>query len=62
MRLKDILSTISAMDEVSIQDSEGRIYNGLNGDFRATCEWAYEVLDYKVDRIRAFNSFVIIFI
>lgn len=61
MTLQDIISTISAIDNVSIQDKNGRIYNGPNGDFKATCEWAHEVLDSKVERIRAYDNFVIVF-
>lgn len=62
MKLKDIISLIYAYDDISVQDTNGRIYNGECQDFRATCEWAYEVLDSTVNGIRSDNDVTIIFI
>ena len=61
MKLSDVISLIYAFDEISVQDSNGRIYNGECQDFRATCEWAYEVLDNTVNGIKSYNDITIIF-
>lgn len=60
MTLSNVISMISAIDEVSIQDKTGFVFNGTCQDFRATCDKAKELLDCEVDRIRSYNSVTII--
>ena len=61
MTVGEILKVIHAGDQISIQDSNGRIYNGLCIDFLTDCEWVDEVINHKVDRIRSYNCVTIIF-
>ncbi len=67
MTLENILSTISARDDISIQSGDlvevngtGILFNGKCADFRSTCENAHKYLDKKVDAIRAYKSIIVI--
>lgn len=60
MKLKDILHFISACDEISVQDCNGNIFNGLGQDFYATYEGAYELAELPVDRIRAYEGVIVL--
>ena len=62
MTVQDIISVISAYDTIHVQDEANqRVYNGWNGNFKATCDWAYDVLDNKVSRVMSNASVTIIF-
>lgn len=61
MKVKDIISLIYSYDEISIQDSNGRLYNGECQNFKTTCNWACEVLNNTVNGIRSYNNTTIIF-
>lgn len=60
MTLANIISMISAIDEISIQDENGVVFNGKCQDFRATFDDANKILEHKVERIRSYNSVTII--
>ena len=60
MKLKDILHFISAGDEVSIQDCNGNVFNGLGKDFYTTYKKAFELAELPVDRIRAYKGVIIL--
>ena len=61
MTVKQLISTISAIDTIKIQDTNGEdIFHGNCQDFRATCEKVHNYLDKEVDCIRAYKSCIII--
>ena len=61
--LETVLSLISAIDDISIQDGNGVVrYNGICCDFRATteAEEKRELLNTEVSRIRAYKDVIVI--
>lgn len=60
LTLSDILSLISALDLISIHDTDGEvIFDGKCGDFRATTN-RRDLLDAPIDRIRGYRGIIII--
>lgn len=48
-KLEHITQVTSALQPIRIMDANNKcLYRGYNGDFRATCEQAYDLLDKEV--------------
>ena len=60
LTLSDVLSLISAVDLINIQDNDGEVvFDGKCSDFRATTN-RRDLLSQPVDRIRGYKNIIII--
>ena len=60
LTLRDVLSLISAMDSITIQDTKGEVvFDGKCSDFRVTTD-RRDLLSQPVDRIRAYKDVILI--
>ena len=63
MTLSNLLSTISAIDDISIHNGQGEVvFNGMCGDYRATSneDIVNRYANVSVDRVRAYNDVIVI--